>query len=313
MSADAAVQLIKDHYDLPGPLIGKFYVLGLHDNFLIETKHKKYILRVYRNDWRTPDEIHFELDLLTFLREKQVAVAWPVQTRTDNAGVRIECPEGERVVALFHYADGYAPEENIEPAQCSLLGEAVSEIHNLTQSFASSHKRKILDSDYLVGNSIDAIMPFLDSSSKKYMESLGNRLRRSWPEIPAGEGTFGICIGDVNAKNFHIDDRSKLTLFDFDQCGYGFRAFEIAKFFSSIRSHRLNRALLAAFLVGYERKRRLTPAENAAIPYFTLVAVVWVMAIHAMNANRIGYKYLEKPFWDKKIALLKELDTNKQG
>ena len=31
-----------------------------------------------------------------------------------------------------------------------------------------------------------------------------------------------------------------------------------------------------------------------AIPYFEIISIIWVMAIHAYNANRIGYKLLEK-------------------
>jgi hypothetical protein len=42
--------------------------------------------------------------------------------------------------------------------------------------------------------------------------------------------------------------------------------------------------------------------------YFEMISVIWVMAIHASNADRIGHKHLEKPFWDRRLALMKELD-----
>lgn len=302
---------MEDHYGIAGPLRGKFYVLGLHDNFLIEGEHERFILRVYRNDWRSPNEIFFELELLAFLRERRAAVAWPVATTSGALSVQLACPEGERIAALFPYANGYAPEENMEPAQCALLGEVVADIHGITDSFVSNHQRPVLDANYLVNNSIEAIVPFLDSESKEYMKSLGERLCQSWPAISWEEGAFGVCIGDVNAKNFYIDDRGQITLFDFDQCGYGHRAFEIAKFISTLRSHALKRELADAFLFGYQKKRRLSRAEHLAIPYFILVAVIWVMAIQAMNANRIGHKYLEKRFWDKRIEILKRLEAQR--
>lgn len=284
-------------------------MLGLHDNFLIENEHARYILRVYRNDWRTPEEIYFELELLTFLRTKQAAVAWPLPTMLGDLSFPIACPEGERVAALFRYADGCAPEESIEPAQCASLGEVVAQIHSLTNSFVPKHTRRTLDASYLVKDSIEAIVPFLEAMSGKYIEHLGDRLCSLWPGIPTEEGTHGACIGDVNAKNFHIDECGQITLFDFDQCGYGYRAFEIAKFNSSLRAHPRKDELAETFLLGYEKQRPLSPAERRAIPYFTLVAVIWVMGIQATNANRIGHKYLEKPFWDKRIAIVKELET----
>lgn len=309
LSAETAVKLVKDHYDLADPLRGKFYMLGLHDNFLIESEHERFILRVYRNDWRSTGEICFELELLAFLREKRAAVAPPMPTISGELSFQVACPEGDRVAALFQYADGYAPEDHIDPPQCMLLAEAVADIHGLADSFQSYHQRPMLDANYLVKHSIEAIVPFLDSSSKEYMEDLGDRLWRSWPAIPHEQDAFGVCIGDVNAKNFHVDDRGQITLFDFDQCGYGYRAFEVAKFISTLRSHQSQRGLVDAFLLGYQKKRRLSQMEYSAIPYFTLVAVIWVMAIQAMNANRIGHKYLEQPFWDKRIERLKKLEA----
>jgi hypothetical protein len=32
------------------------------------------------------------------------------------------------------------------------------------------------------------------------------------------------------------------------------------------------------------------------------------MAIHVYNVNRVGYKGLERPFWDRRIAILKDLE-----
>jgi Ser/Thr protein kinase RdoA (MazF antagonist) len=312
LSADSAVNLLRAHYDLDGALTARFYVPGLHDNFLVESHHQRYILRVYRNEWRRPTEIHFELALLNFLRERQAPVASPLLTTEGGTSFRIACPEGERVAALFHYAEGIAPQERIEPAQSRLLGEAVADVHHMATPFVCNQERPTLDAKYLVENSIEAITPFLDGEATAYMEQLGRRLRRNWPEIPADAGAFGICIGDVSATNFHITDRGQITLFDFDQCGYGYRAFEIGKFASSLRSHKLKSELVDAFLIGYQKRRQLSRAEQQAIAYFELVSQVWVMAIYAMNVNRIGHKLLEKPFWDRRIAQVRELEAQQR-
>jgi len=63
-----------------------------------------------------------------------------------------------------------------------------------------------------------------------------------------------------------------------------------------------------AFIDGYQQVRVLTHEEYLAIPYYELLSVIWVMAIHANNVDRIGYKYLEKPFWDRWLSKLKELE-----
>ena len=141
------------------------------------------------------------------------------------------------------------------------------------------------------------------------MDRVHKMLRDNWPKIPNAPGVYGICIGDVNPKNFHVNNGESVTLFDFDQCGYGYRAFEIGKFASSLYAHGQKRTLLNAFLQGYEKRRPLSRIEYGAISYFEMVAIVWVMSIQAKNADRIGYKYLEKAFWDRKLRILRELEA----
>jgi Ser/Thr protein kinase RdoA (MazF antagonist) len=308
LSADSVRQLVADHYQFIGPLHCKYYVLGLHDNYLIENLNEKYILRIYRNDWRSPNEANFELELLAFLHERNAQVASPILTASGEWSFHIDSPEGDRIAALFPFAKGKAPGNVISIEQCVLLGRAVSDVHHIADSFKTQYARPELDVHHLVDESIELIAPFIEAEEQFYMASLRQQLRRDWPNIPKDIGIFGICIGDVNATNFHIDDKQHITIFDFDQCGYGFRAFEIGKFISSLNLNSEKSSLKNAFLEGYQEKRLLIPAELEAISYFELVSVIWVMSIHAKNANRIGYKYLEKPFWDKKIAVLKELE-----
>jgi Ser/Thr protein kinase RdoA (MazF antagonist) len=64
-----------------------------------------------------------------------------------------------------------------------------------------------------------------------------------------------------------------------------------------------------AFLQGYQKGRNLSRVEYEAIFYFELVSVIWVMSIHAKNANRIGYKFLEKTYWDRRLQILRELEA----
>jgi len=309
LSASSATEFVAVHYAIQEPLVGKFYLLGLHDNYLIEGPEQRYILRIYRNDWRSPEDVHFELELLGHLRQRNAPVAWPICTTNGNLSFHIDSPEGERMAALFHYAEGHAPAASISTKDCVALGRTVAKIHQETEKFESNHARPDLNLHYLVDDSIEAIKPFLDSHAQLYIGGLHQRLSLHWPDIPREAGTFGICIGDVNATNFHLTGDGDITLFDFDQCGFGFRAFEIAKFASSLYPNRMKPALVDAFLNGYQKERLLSHAEYQAIPYFEIVAHIWVLAIHAKNADRIGYKRLEKPFWDRNLEILKELEA----
>lgn len=236
-------------------------------------------------------------------------MAWPIRTVGGELAFRIDSPEAERMASLFYCAEGRAPADSISPKDCVVLGCAVANVHSETERFKSEHTRPDLDLRYLVDESIEVIKPFLDSSGQSYIDRLHKWLRPNWPDIPREPGTFGICIGDVNGTNFHITGNGDITIFDFDQCGFGFRAFEIAKFASSLRPHSMKRALVDAFVDGYQERRLLSKMEYDAIPYFTVVAHIWVLAIHAENVNRIGYKRLEKPFLGRNLQILKELEA----
>jgi len=308
LSSDSVSDLIALQYDLPRIISCKFYVLGLHDNYLIESEREKYILRVYRNDWRSEQEIQFELDLLAFLGTKKVLVATPLHTKTNELSFFIDSPEGKRTTSLFHYADGYAPGSKITIEQSRLLGKAVANVHKITDTFEPVLSRQILDISYLLDESIIAIQPFIDAEARSYINALQKKLKDTLPSLPQKIGTYGICIGDVNPTNFHINDRKEITLFDFDQCGYGYRAFEIGKFISSIHSSKIKDEISSTFIEGYQQVSQLSDAELTSVPYYEMLSVIWVMAIHAYNADRIGYKYLEKPYWSRQLVILKELN-----
>ena len=307
-SARSVLNLIAMHYDLSSPENCTFYARGLHDNYLLTAGNTKFILRIYRNNWRSTEEIEFELALLRFLGNKGALVAFPLRTRSNELSFLIDSPEGKRSAALFHYAKGNAPGNKLSVKESELLGESVASIHRLAEDFNTPYTRPILEAPYLLDDSINAIEPFLNRDSLAYLKSIQNKLHHALPQISKEQGKFGICIGDVNPTNFHIDEEI-LTVFDFDQCGYGYRAFEIGKFISSIHTLKNTNEIANAFLSGYQKVRPLSQDELSAIPYFEMVSVIWVMSINANNADLIGHKWLEQPFWDRKITILKELDN----
>ena len=309
LSSHSVGHLVTKYYGLPSSLSCKFYVLGLHDNYVIDSNSGKYILRIYRNNWRSQEEIDFELELLAFLGDKTSLVASPLRTKSGELAFYVDSPEGERAATLFHYADGHAPGNKISIEESALLGNAVANIHRITEMFHTPHLRPVLDIPYLLDESLIAIEPYVTAEFWAYLKTLQNKLQHTLSPLAKKQELFGICIGDVNPTNFHINGKKQLTLFDFDQCGYGYRALEIGKFISSIHSIKIKSDLAKAFIDGYQQVRQLSHEEVSAIPYFEIVSVIWVMAIHIYNVDRIGHKWLEKPFWDRRLVNLKELDS----
>ena len=309
LSSESLIPLIRAHYPGITPLSCKFYARGLHDNYLIESDTEKYILRIYRSDWRSTDEILFELQLLIFLRKQRSRVSSPNQTSVGKSGFLIDFQEGKRMAVLFDYADGHSPEKETLTKTSSLLGRAVASVHLASTDFVAELARPVLDTPYLLDHSIVRIESYLDSVQMHYVTTLQKKIHAGMPAIAHENGAFGICTGDINFRNFHINDTNEITLFDFDQCGYGYRAFELGKFMSSMYPLEEKNSCMEEFLRGYQSIRTLSEAELRAIPYFEIVSIIWVLTIYVDNADRIGHILLNKAFWRRRIDMLKELES----
>lgn len=309
LSSESLIPLITAHYPNIRTVSCKFYARGLHDNYLIETDTAKYILRIYRREWRSTDEILFELQLLLFLREKNAGVSSPNQTTEGKPGFFIDFPEGKRMAVLFDFADGHPPEKETLLETSRVLGRAVAGVHLASNDFVTEYARPVLDTPYLLDQSISRIKPYLDSEQMHYVTTLQKKLHAAMPAIAHENGAFGICTGDINFRNFHINDRNEITLFDFDQCGYGYRAFELGKFLSAMHPLEDKNRCMEAFLNGYQSIRKLSETEVQAIPYFEILAIIWVLTIYVDNADWLGYTLLDKSFWKRRIDILKDLES----
>lgn len=309
LTAESVQQLIALHYSFAEIVSCKFYDRGLHDNYLVENKSSRFILRIYRNEWRSPNKVMFELELLDYLRQQDCPVAAPLPTTEGKLGVTISCPEGDRILALFEYAEGFPPDINDLERISNELGKTVAKVHAATTGFSTHYTRPTLDTSYLLDHSLKVIEPYLDKDKKKYLDNLQQKIHAKIPIISQEENTFGICTGDINFRNFHIDQKDKITLFDFDQCGFGFRAFEIGKFASSIHGIPHKKEYVAAFINGYQEIRKLSEEELTAIPYYEMMSILWVLTIYVDNANRIGHTLLRKQLWDDRIDRLKAIEN----
>ncbi len=304
LSSESIIKIINIHYQLTGIVNCKYYVFGLHDNYLIENNNNLFIFRVYRNDWRNEEEILFELELLTYLGNTKANVAAPIPSKNFKLCNSIDCPEGKRITALFDYADGSAPNKDIAHKECKLLGSSVATIHIETKKFKTQYTRPIFNMEYLVNRSLIIIKPFITINQYKYLQDIKTKIMLNTSNLNEKNSDFGICVGDINSSNFHINKKNIITHFDFDQCGYAYRVFEIGKFISTMNSDNDKAEKVKAFIDGYENLRKLTDLEKATISSFEIASIIWVMSIHACNLNRIGYQYLEKSFWNKRIKLI---------
>lgn len=165
-------ELVMCHYDISMINSSVFYVFGLHDNYLIQTDDEKYFVRIYRGDWRSADEINFELDLLNYLKGKDQPISSPIRTKQHGLSFEFNCPEGKRLGAVFSYAAGEPLAQEIAKHEAQRLGRCIANIHKQTKDFNSVYERTKLDSALLVKRSLRVIEPFLTTQQKCYLDSV---------------------------------------------------------------------------------------------------------------------------------------------
>jgi Ser/Thr protein kinase RdoA (MazF antagonist) len=153
LSSSAIITEILSKYDL-GPCqycqycqYCQFLNFGLNDTYLVKTtKGIKYILRIYRLNWRSVSEISYEIEALSHICEKGIPVSKPIAQKSGDVIQTVVSPEGERYAVLFSFAPGknISYEKDFETTSYR-YETTVTHIHNATQDFVSKHHRFQID------------------------------------------------------------------------------------------------------------------------------------------------------------------------
>lgn len=310
LAPDALAALVYSCYDIELVKSCQFWHRGLSDIYLIETLCEPLILRVSHHHWRSQSEIDFELELLDFLVKRNIQVASPLRTKESKLSVEIDAIEGKRYAALFPYAPGEVALGDLNHTQSFLLGEKVAKLHQASRDFQTLAYRKPLDLKHLLDDSLQVIAPFLHDRKQdlqyllEAIASIKARLNCLSTEAPY----WVICWGDPHSGNVHITSDNRMTFFDFDQCGYGWRVFDIAKFWQVSLQTGLSRTIRQAFLDGYRSCEKIADLELESLQALTQAAFIWAWAIALNHAKIYDYSRLDKSYFSQRLERLKRLN-----
>ncbi len=328
LSVPALLAKITADYAINPPIDGYFLHLGLNDTFRIRTRSIVYIARVYRHGWRTRAEILYELEALRHLQARGVNVAAPILRRDGELIAEVGAPEGVRYLVLFSYAEGEEPCYDAETGAAQsddhrsdayLYGRSVAQVHAASDDFTCDHARFALDLDYLLTHPLRKIQPFLldRPADWDYLVGLTQRVCQQiekWlsdPINPINQLDIGFCHGDLHGGNGHIQQASRsLTFFDFDCCGRGWRAYDLAVFRWNVGVNGQPLRVWEEFLLGYGEERAIAAIDFAAIPYFVAVRQVWIMGLHCGNAGDWGVGWLDDRYFDQALNFLRTWEND---
>lgn len=312
LSADALSMKVLRDYNVGIPTECTLLTRGLNDTYVVVTDDGKFVLRIYRKAWRSESEILFELEALLHLAGKGVSVSAPIRRKDGRITGIVAAPEGPRYIVLFSYAPGAEPTyERESEAESYLYGKVAAQIHAATDTFRGSFHRFSLDLDHLLTLPLRACEPLLAHrpTDRTYLAGLAEKLRSLLQELPSSGLERGFCHGDLYGWNANLDDHNTLTVYDFDCCGMGWRAYDVAVFRWGARIRGKDQERWPSFIRGYTEQRPLNEVDLQAVPYFVAIRHFWLLGLHIGYSRDGGSGWLNDGYFDRALKFFREWET----
>lgn len=294
LSQETILEFVKANYSLAEPQTCEFIRRGFNDHYRLTAGGIHYVFRVYLNGKYyidSPEAFQFELDLVEFLFKQAIPVARPLPQKDGRLLGCVDTDLGKRYTALFSYASGESRlEEKPTVEQCTHLGQTIAAFHLAANKFQSEHDRYHLNLKYLAEEPLKQIALKDDEIIPEFREFIASLqpIDEAVSTVQAldSEGDeYGIIHGDLHLGNMHFQD-NQVTLFDFDHCAYGWRAYDL------IPSFWLPEDQKNALLQGYESVRPLSKREHESLPAFTKLRGLWdvgdTLATESLRAEPDG-------------------------
>lgn len=249
----------------------KFINYGENATFqLTDSKNSNYLLRVCRNDYHTKEALLEELSWLRNLEKtKKFQIPNPVLSKAKKLLVNVstaEIPEGRKVV-VFRWTEGRFFVNNISEKHMFMLGRQTGNLHVESKSLKVKHRR-YWDAEGLLGKeakfgSIDRL-PGATRGQQRIIsvgrKKILTKLKKYELKFP---NKMGMIHADLHTGNFLVN-KDGMALIDFDDCGFGFFAYDIAISIMSLErfkklSRKKKNLLKEAFFAGY---RQILPWEK---------------------------------------------------
>lgn len=305
ISADSLAEVIDDEYDFGAKAKCKLFSKLLrnqdNDHYLVTAGEKKFVARIYqlgKHLERQESDYAYELDWLNFLREKNLPVSYPIARRDGAFLGQLDAPEGPRYYALFSLAQG-KPMSLTNEEQLFVCGSSMAHIHVASNDFVSAHARKPMDLDFLVTDPVKKLTKFWEDVREDDLDIIVTSAQEAQMEIEvlldnkeSTPDSWGPIGGDFhNTSTFFVGD-SRPTFFNFDLCGPGWRAYDIAAFVQNANLLNKPEKYSEAFFAGYYSVRQLSPNEHEAISPFLTIRRVWLTSIFSREDGMVGHTFI---------------------
>lgn len=255
--------------------------------FLVErTGLSPLVMRVHREGYQSLANIESELAWLDALhRDTDLPTPRPIAGADGRLLQSFRTTSGElRHAVLFDHIAGDEPTLKDDLVGLfSTLGSYAARLHhhaiNWTRPAQFTRQTwqaaTILDADGLWGDW--RIAPGVDDAIRTVLDRLDQALWLRLAEYGTTPDRFGLIHADMRLGNLLVD-KGQVTLIDFDDCGFCWLGYDFAAAISFHETSLVVPALKAAWLDSYQRVRRLSPDDVAAIDSMVMLRRMALLA-----------------------------------
>ena len=162
----------------------------------------------------------------------------------------------------------------------------------------------------LLENAVERIKPFIDNNAEEfiYLEKLKAYLVLQLNDLSTSTLRRGVVHADIWYDNMHFDSNGDVILFDFDFCGNGWLALDIAYYV--IQLHKIEKEeneyqlKLKSFLDGYESITPISEEEKSAIPVLGVSVFIFFLGIQGHRYDNWSNVFLNEIYLKLFINLL---------
>jgi Ser/Thr protein kinase RdoA (MazF antagonist) len=240
-------------------------------------------LRIHRAGYQSKAGIRSELDLMFYLNDAGFQAPCPIPTTKDDLMTTVGAPA--QVANMLTWVDGVPMGESEKPlnwpaaTQRQLhrtLGAEIARLHNIFDGMAlpPGFTRPAWDIDGFLGdNPVWGRFwqnPGLTPEQAEIVQQARAKARVVLAEFQANGGDFGLIHADPIRENVLVNG-TDIAIIDFDDCGFGFRMYDLATSLYRSLNEPLIDALMAELRHGYRTVRPLPDAHWQHLPLFLML------------------------------------------
>jgi Ser/Thr protein kinase RdoA (MazF antagonist)/uncharacterized protein YkwD len=277
---------------------------------------KKYVLRVNAPNFNARAEINSEMEWLdAIVNDTKLIVPIPVKTSSGNWVQTVDHPALGifRHCVLFEYLPAAAVEDTITPQRMEFLGAMIGLIHRHGARFnpPPGFIRKHWDLEGMRGEMLDVpitqALAALSDEEREVLKLAEKIVAEAMLKLGTSPKVYGLIHGDLHLKSLLFSTTGKPVVIDFDTCGYGYYAYDLAVAIWNIFDRDDFADMRAALMRGYRKVRALSDLEESLITNFVagrlmIQILTWAPRRLISTLNETADKAI-----DRQIAQLKAL------